>query len=121
MDPRERADRDLSRAQARRPFVVTPDSAVSPMDASTTQQIPRSMVQDAEVREIDPDATTVVRHEEIRRQDGQAPYLGDREPTSQLGGVEVEPEPEVVFEELDGLIPTTTQQTPSTLSQRLEG
>lgn len=119
MDPRERADRDLSRAQARRPFVVTPDSAVSPMDASTTQQIPRSTVQDAEVREIDPDATTVVRHEEIRRQDGQAPYLGDREPTSKLGGVEAEPE--VVVEELDGLIPTTTQHTRSTLSQRLEG
>lgn len=87
MDPRERADRALSRAQARDAAVVTPDNAVSPMDAATTQQIPRSVLADAEVRRIDPDATTVVTDAEIRRQDGRAgaDYLGNREPTSQLG------------------------------------
>ena len=44
MDPRERADAALARARARGAYVVTPDDAVSPMDASSTIQIPRAVV-----------------------------------------------------------------------------
>lgn len=44
MDPRDRADAALARARARGSFVVTPEDAVSPMDAASTQQIPRVMV-----------------------------------------------------------------------------
>jgi hypothetical protein len=48
MDPRERADAALARARARGSFVVTPDDAVSPMDAASTLQIPRAVVHAAE-------------------------------------------------------------------------
>lgn len=41
MDPRNRADETLAHARARGAFVVTPDNATSPMDASTTVRIPR--------------------------------------------------------------------------------
>ncbi|MGH3450907.1 MAG: hypothetical protein ACRDQW_09275 [Haloechinothrix sp.] len=137
MDPRERADAMLSRARARGAFVVTPDNAVSPMDASNTQQIPRSVVADADVRAVDPDATAVVSDDDIRQHDARTNYLADREPTSQLGSAAeqvgsataqtppvappADPESEMETVELDGLIPTTTQRTRSTLSRRLDG
>ncbi|WP_410668800.1 hypothetical protein [Amycolatopsis sp. cmx-4-68] len=57
MDPRDRADALLARAQARGVFVVTPDSATSPMDSSNTQQIPRAQI-DGLDRSRDPDTTT---------------------------------------------------------------
>ena len=57
MDPRDRADALLARAQARGVFVVTPDSATSPMDSSNTQQIPRAQI-DGLDRSSDPDTTT---------------------------------------------------------------
>lgn len=61
MDPRERADAILARARARGAFVVTPESAVSPMDASSTLQIPRAVVAANDERDDeDPDATMVV-------------------------------------------------------------
>lgn len=60
MDPRERADAALARARARGSFVVTPDDAVSPMDAKSTLQIPRSMILAAARRDDDPEATMVV-------------------------------------------------------------
>ena len=44
MDPRDRADAMLARARARRAYVVTPEDAVSPMDAANTQQIPKAVV-----------------------------------------------------------------------------
>lgn len=44
MDPRDRADAMLARARARRAYVVTPEDAVSPMDAANTQQIPQAVV-----------------------------------------------------------------------------
>ena len=44
MDPRDRAEAALARARARGAHVVTPDDAVSPMDAANTQQIPRIVV-----------------------------------------------------------------------------
>ena len=60
MDPRERADATLARARARGAFVVTPESAVSPMDAASTLQIPRTVVAAIDERRDDPDATMVV-------------------------------------------------------------
>ena len=55
MDPRLRADEALARARARGAFVVTPDNATSPMDASTTVRIPREIVEQS-----DPDTTQVI-------------------------------------------------------------
>lgn len=60
MDPRERADAALARARARGAFVVTPESAISPMDAASTLQIPRTVVVANDERQNDPDATMVV-------------------------------------------------------------
>lgn len=60
MDPRERADATLARARARGAFVVTPESAVSPMDAASTLQIPRAVVSANDDRQDDPEATMVV-------------------------------------------------------------
>jgi hypothetical protein len=57
MDPRERADAILARARARGAFVVTPESAVSPMDAANTLQIPRAVVNAADERDAE---TTMV-------------------------------------------------------------
>lgn len=48
MDPRERADAALARARARGAYVVTPEDAVSPMDAANTIQIPRAVVSAAD-------------------------------------------------------------------------
>lgn len=118
MDPRERADAALSRARARDAYVVTPENAISPMDASNTQQIPRSVVRAADMREIDPDATTVLREEDIRSHGGAGTYLADREPTSHQNAV---PASEMETEELDAFIPTTTRRARSSLSRRLDG
>ena len=60
MDPRERADAALARARARGAFVVTPESAISPMDATSTQQIPRALVEAMDGMGDDPEATMVV-------------------------------------------------------------
>lgn len=59
MDPRERADATLARARARGAFVVTPESAISPMDAANTVQIPRTLVSAVD-RDDDPEVTMVV-------------------------------------------------------------
>lgn len=121
MDPLDRADALLHRAQARGAYVVTPQSAVSPMDAANTQQIPRAVVRGAEAAAMDPDATTILSDDEIRGQDED--YLSEVTPTStlQLLAEEAEDEEEVVEEEVDGLLPTTTQRTKSTVFRRLEG
>ena len=62
MDPRERADAALARARARGAFVVTPEDAISPMDAANTLQIPRVVVAALDHRQPDPEATMVVGH-----------------------------------------------------------
>lgn len=59
MNALDRADQTLARAQARRAGVVTPDSATSPMDHSSTVQIPRTLV-DAVDPLADPDSTMVL-------------------------------------------------------------
>lgn len=145
MDPRERADALLSKARARGAFVVTPENAVSPMDASNTLQIQRAVV-----RAVDPDATTVVTAEEIRQNDATAHHhLAERAPTMELPvqedapGIAKEPakpaesatpapappapaqaepeaEPQFETEDVGGLIPTTTQRMKSSLTSRLD-
>lgn len=126
MDPLDRADALLSRAQSRGAYVVTPQSAVSPMDAANTQQIPREVVRGAEAAAVDPDATTILTDDEIREQDED--YLDEATPTTTLSLAreqeqdDDEPdEPSVVEEEVDGLLPTTTQRMRSTKFRRLEG
>lgn len=59
MDPRERADAALARARARGAFVVTPESAISPMDAASTLQLPRIVVSENDEHR-DPNATVIV-------------------------------------------------------------
>lgn len=61
MDPRDRADQALARARERRAYVVTPETAISPMDAQSTVQIPRVAVRAAESGERrDPESTVVL-------------------------------------------------------------
>ncbi|ATE57207.1 hypothetical protein CNX65_31190 [Actinosynnema pretiosum] len=61
MDPRARADAVLARARARGGVhIVTPNNMTSPMDSSSTQQIPRSVVEAAEPKGPDPDSTMIL-------------------------------------------------------------
>ncbi|MFN2495236.1 MAG: hypothetical protein ABR608_04920 [Pseudonocardiaceae bacterium] len=60
MDALDRADQTLARAQARRAGIITPDSAISPMDHTSTVQIPRALVEAADPRNADPDSTIVI-------------------------------------------------------------
>jgi hypothetical protein len=60
MDPRDRADALLARARARGSQIVTPDNMTSPMDSSATQQIPRTMVNAIDPRDLDPESTMVI-------------------------------------------------------------
>lgn len=114
MDPRERADALLARARARGAYVVTPEDALSPMDAANTQQIPRSVV-DRIDRDEDADRTAVVSSSVIESVQGN---LGEKPGTQFMPAVGAEPEEE----EVEGLIPTTTRSTGrSDLSRRLEG
>ncbi len=148
MDPRERADAILARARARGAFVVTPESAVSPMDATSTLQIPRAVVTAADQQ--DPEATMVVPavavHGRMPAQEQRGmehlpaiaqealtdvvanPQPGPRSRQRRLEQhqsmlakqrQQAQPEPE----ELDGLVPTVKQPptAPSSLSQRLDG
>lgn len=62
MDPRNRADEALARARARGAFVVTPDNATSPMDASSTVRIPRETVNGADQDDPDEEPTVVLPH-----------------------------------------------------------
>lgn len=116
MDPRERADALLARARARSPFVVTPEDATSPMDASNTQQIPRSVVNRID-RDTDPDSTAVVPASVIESVQGNLPQP-DHKPDTRVDLPAVRPQER----EIGGLIPTTTRSTGhSDLSRRLDG
>jgi hypothetical protein len=142
MDPRDRADAILARARARGAFVVTPESAVSPMDAASTLQIPRAVVSAAD--EQDGETTMVVPVVNARPQDElpaiaqealtdvvAVPHPGPRSRQRRLEqhqsmlaarAAARAAEPPAEPEEVDGLVPTV-KQPPSTgsLSQRLEG
>lgn len=146
MDPRDRADAILARARARGAFVVTPESAVSPMDAASTLQIPRAVVAAADER--DAEKTMVV---------PAVPGHGGPPPQEELPAIAQEALTDVVavphpgprsrqrrleqhqsmlaaqaaaraaaesseVEEVDGLVPTVKQPPPTgSLSQRLDG
>jgi hypothetical protein len=145
MDPRERADAILARARARGAFVVTPESAVSPMDAANTLQIPRAVVVAAD--EQDSETTMVV---PAVRPDTPAPAAPP--PQEELPAIAQEALTDVVAsphpgprsrqrrleqhqsmlaaqaarqaepEQVDGLVPTVKEPPSSgTLSQRLDG
>jgi hypothetical protein len=134
MDPRERADAILARARARGAFVVTPESAVSPMDAASTLQIPRAVVRAAD--EQDPEQTMVVPAAELPAIAQEAltdvvavPHPGPRSRQRRLEqhqnmlaarqAANQEPEQPV---EVDGLVPTMKEPPPTgSLSQRLDG
>lgn len=131
MDPRDRADAILARARARGAFVVTPESAVSPMDAANTLQIPRAVVAAAD--HADPEQTMVVPAAELPAIAQEAltdvvhvPHPGPRsrqrriEQHQNMLANRPAPPPE---EPVDGLIPTVKQQIPTneSLSQRLDG
>jgi hypothetical protein len=149
MDPRDRADALLARAQARGVFVVTPDSATSPMDSSNTQQIPRAQI-DGLDRSRDPDTTTQLPASLIEENDhplaGSAPTrrmevqngrrpqqttpLSTPAPTTPLPTpLSRRPQAEPVTSPLKepgpedtGLVPTVTQNMgKSDLSRRLDG
>ncbi|WP_026197011.1 hypothetical protein [Sciscionella marina] len=129
MDPRDRADAVLERASALRRGVVTPINATSPMDASATSRIRRSVVEEAQRRVEEQDTQSIpapgAPHEgeettqpvregatqPVHRPQAAAPRAEQRvaedEPTTDLGG----------------LIPTVAQQPkkPRSLSDRLSG
>ncbi|MEV6875541.1 hypothetical protein [Amycolatopsis sp. NPDC051128] len=148
MDPRDRADALLARAQARGVFVVTPDSATSPMDSANTQQIPRAAI-DGLDRSHDPDTTTQLPASLIEENDhplaGSAPTRrlevpgGRRQQTTPLTTpnptkpmptpLARRPQAEPITSPLKepdpedtGLVPTVTQNNgKSDLSRRLDG
>ncbi|HWD04262.1 MAG TPA: hypothetical protein VG674_17630 [Amycolatopsis sp.] len=134
MDPRDRADALLARARSRGAFVVTPDNMTSPMDASNTQQIARSVVK--ELDQQDPDTTTQLPASLIEENDEHplatasttqpletpAPQvttpLVPRPKAAPVASPLKEPEEE----ELTGLVPTIKQNNgKSNLSRRLDG
>jgi hypothetical protein len=137
MDPRERADATLARARARGAFVVTPESAISPMDATSTLQIPRSLV--AAVDNGDPEATMVVPANMMNTVRDEAPAITQEASTQMLASPSPRRAPEVPRteplswapppapppepEHVEGLVPTV--KPPPTgrpnLSQRLDG
>jgi hypothetical protein len=146
MDPRERADATLARARARGAYVVTPESAISPMDATSTQQIPRSLVSAIDREDNDPDATMVVpaaaiqgRHHAVPAQGeppaDEGPAITQEAATQALPSPSRPRDPSLSWappppppappepEQLDGLVPTTKEppHARSTLSQRLDG
>lgn len=142
MDPRDRADAALARARARGAFVVTPDDAVSPMDAKNTQQIPRAVVNALDTSRQDSDTTMVISAgaarghaaqqqppeqpispallEETRTQPVQLPQQQNYRPEPQQPPA---PEQPPAPRALDGLVPTVQQPANprSSLSRRLDG
>jgi hypothetical protein len=136
MDPRERADAALARARARGGFVVTPESAISPMDAASTLQIPRSVVSAIDRADNDPEATMVVPVVPAIAQEASTQALpSPARPAPRPPTVEETPTPPMSWappkppppppepEHLEGLVPTVKQPpvTRSSLSQRLDG
>jgi hypothetical protein len=121
MDPRERADAALARARARGAFVVTPDDAISPMDAASTLQIPRSVIAAADSA----DNTMVIARSEINQAYQQYP-IDQTYPIEHQYPIEQpypEPEEPPAPRAVDGLVPTVQQPSPqrSLLSRRLDG
>lgn len=130
MDPRERADAILARARARGAFVVTPESAVSPMDATSTLQIPRAMVTAIDERHHDPEATMIVSALDVPAIAQEAltdvvanPAPGPRSRQRRLEQHQSMLARQRAQEPEEGLVPTVKQPPAgrSSLSQRLDG
>lgn len=128
MDPRDRADALLARARARGAHVVTPDNMTSPMDSSATQQIPRTMVNAVDPRELDPESTMVISAQMVtgdRRPPQQPPHHQQQQQPhyQQQQHYQQQHQTEPVQRVGPGPLPTVQQSTggrPS-LSQRLNG
>ncbi|MEU6643749.1 hypothetical protein ABZ863_14520 [Saccharomonospora sp. NPDC046836] len=121
MDPRDRANAVLSRAQARA-GVVTPDNMTSPMDAANTQQIPGAVVRQLDEGQ-DPDTTTKLPASMIASNDS---HLAESPPTSRIDPPpprqDLAREPEFEQTEISGLVPTTRAvPSRSNVARRLEG
>jgi hypothetical protein len=142
MDPRERADAALARARARGTYVVTPESAISPMDAASTLQIPRAVVSAIDHADSGPPTTPVTpvddrpaiaQEASTQSLPSPAPNLRKKpekpvpkpiaSPLSWEPHVPPAPLPPPEPEPVDGLVPTVKQPptTRSSLSQRLDG
>jgi hypothetical protein len=121
MDPRERADAALARARARGAFVVTPDDAISPMDAASTLQIPRSVIAAADSGEN----TMVIARGQINQvyQQTQHPQTRQHRPVEPPYPEYPDSEEPQATRPVDGLVPTMQQPSPqrSLLSRRLDG
>ncbi|MEU4741504.1 hypothetical protein AB0G02_13720 [Actinosynnema sp. NPDC023658] len=125
MDPRARADAALARARARGIHVVTPDNMTSPMDSSSTQQIPRAMVNAVDPRADDPDSTMVLAAHVAAGRPAPPPPPPAPEPEPEL---RVAPGPVPTVQQVPTARPSLSQrlsggqdQRPSGLSQRLNG
>lgn len=121
MDPRERADAILARARARGSYVVTPESAISPMDASATLQIPRAVVKALDNE--DPEVTMVF---PVTRSQDELPAIAQEAATTSVAspGRPTERLPVPPPEQVDGLVPTMKPRpNPErpTFGQRLDG
>jgi hypothetical protein len=128
MDPRERADAALARARARGAFVVTPEDAISPMDAASTLQIPRIVVSSLDQQGGDPETTMVVSHPLHDPQPTQSRPSPRPHPQQQQQRQQPPPAPPrqqqpPEQEQVEGMVPTTKQQPSQrpTMSQRLDG
>lgn len=126
MDPRDRADAMLARARARGRNIVTPDNMTSPMDASDTQQIPRTLVNAMDPRR-DPDSTMILQPAQMGQQQSM-PRPPQQRPGQPMP-MPTQPMPvqaddaEITQVVQQGVIPTATnhQQTRTSLTQRLDG
>lgn len=136
MDPRDRADAVLARAEARRDGVVTPINQTSPMDASSTCRLRVSVVEEAEQDGEDSETQSIPvpygqeRTEPLARPGADSattePLVPATRPeqTTATGQVQAGVEPEQPQEtELDGLIPTVSQQQRKqrSVAERLSG
>ncbi|MGH3860073.1 hypothetical protein [Actinokineospora sp.] len=127
MDPRERADAILARARARGSYVVTPESAISPMDASATLQIPRAVVnaldEDPEVTMVFPVTRGREELPAIAQEAATTSVASPGRPTERLP-VPPQPRQQQAPEQVDGLVPTMKPRPHPdrpTFGQRLDG
>ena len=127
MDPRDRADAMLARARARGRHIVTPDNMTSPMDASDTQQVPRTLVNAMDPRR-DPDSTMIIPPAQIGQQRPPQQQVHHQVPQQAPQSMPTQPmqvadDAEITQVVQQGVIPTATnhQQTRNSLTQRLNG
>jgi hypothetical protein len=121
MDPRDRADALLARARARGHQIVTPDNMTSPMDSSETQQIPRTLVNAVDPRELDPDSTMVLSSRTAQGQPQPPAGQPSQQQPPQAPAPASAPEPQMTS--APGVVPTMQQTSGSrpSLSERLSG